>query len=79
MTHDDYLSMAEAQGNVCAICKRDDPQHPSGMWNIDHCHTTGKVRSLLCSPCNQSIGKFEDNPEWLRAAADYLEAHRAND
>lgn len=40
---------------------------------VDHCHTTGKFRGLICDKCNLGIGHFADNPSLLRAAADYLE------
>ena len=43
---------------------------------IDHDHTTGKVRGMLCHDCNTSLGKFRDNPDILRKAADYLERPR---
>jgi hypothetical protein len=50
---------------------------------VDHCHTTGKVRGLLCSTCNTALGSFQDNPAYLKAAIHYLESHdgleKAND
>lgn len=67
--------MREERRGVCPLCERD-------MWLngqrlvVDHCHETGKVRSLLCSRCNRGMGMFEDNPESLRKAAKYLEDHR---
>jgi len=68
----------DEQGWKCAICKitpfkmRED--HVSGL-NLDHCHTTGKARALLCHNCNRGIGLLQDSPEILRAAADYLDFH----
>ena len=55
------------QGNMCAICKVRQPMH------LDHCHATSKVRGVLCPGCNHAIGFMEDNPEWLRLAASYIE------
>lgn len=43
----------------------------------DHCHRTGVVRAWLCVPCNAGLGMFRDNPDALRRAAAYLEAHAA--
>lgn len=41
---------------------------------IDHCHTTGKVRGLLCAQCNLAVGNVSDDPTVLRRLAEYLEA-----
>lgn len=68
--------MMDEQAWKCAICKdfgfkmRDN--HISGL-NLDHFHSTGKVRGLLCHNCNRGLGLFQDNPEYLRQAALYLE------
>jgi hypothetical protein len=63
--------MLEAQGGLCAICRTEPAQH------VDHDHATGAVRALLCFNCNGGLGQFKDDPEVLRAAADYVERHRA--
>jgi hypothetical protein len=39
---------------------------------VDHNHTTGKIRGLLCPKCNQGIGLLMDNPLFLIRAAEYL-------
>ena len=62
--------MLTRQGGVCAICRR----APAG--HVDHDHTTGAVRALLCFNCNGGLGQFKDDPDVLRAAADYVEEHR---
>lgn len=54
---------------TCHICGTD--KHRRRM-NIDHCHTTGKVRGLLCDPCNKGIGNFKDSIELLEKAKQYL-------
>lgn len=66
---------------VCCICGRSPEEaHSDGYpLAIDHCHTSGKIRGLLCRHCNMALGQFEDRPERLRAAADYLEVSRASD
>ena len=74
ITPDDYIQMLGNQNGECAICGSPD----SGCikkerLHVDHCHTTGKVRGLLCTNCNQAIGKFKDSPELLRLAAMYIE------
>jgi len=64
----EYDLMLAEQGSLCAICEKvmESP-------NIDHCHETGKVRGLLCGPCNRGIGLLQDEPKLLRSAALYLE------
>ena len=58
--------MAEQKG-LCAICQTQLEES-----NIDHDHTTGEVRGLLCTPCNLGIGMFKDNPDVLNRAIRYL-------
>jgi hypothetical protein len=81
MTNEDYYSLLAEQNGVCKICGSDDPLMKSSFsgerrFSIDHCHTTGVVRGLLCANCNNGLGRFKDNPEWLRNAARYLETGR---
>lgn len=66
--------MLTAQKDRCAICERAiDTENPP---RIDHCHTTGTVRGILCQRCNIGIGLFHDNVEWLERAIAYLTAPR---
>jgi hypothetical protein len=68
---EEFRAILERQGNACAICRR------SGVrLYIDHCHVTRMVRRLLCGKCNTGLGFFGDDPDRLRAAADYLEEAR---
>jgi hypothetical protein len=73
-------TLLSSQGGRCAICKKDvkfdgTAGSREDTANIDHNHQTGKVRSILCWPCNTAIGKFNDDPTLLREAAKYLEKH----
>lgn len=70
ITGAEYDALVEGQGGLCALCRQRAPQH------VDHDHVTGKVRGALCSGCNQGLGNFYDDPDALRAAADYVERHR---
>lgn len=70
ITIDQLHSMYESQDFLCAIC------HEEKKLDIDHNHTTGKFRGLLCNQCNQSLGLMKDNPERLRLAAEYLEKNK---
>lgn len=71
----EYEAMHSAQDGRCAICRVSDEEEIDRLY-VDHCHTTGRVRALLCQACNVSLGKMRESPELLRAAAAYLEAHR---
>ncbi len=61
------------QSDRCAICGETRPGH------IDHDHDTGLTRALLCEGCNLGLGLLRDDPSLLRAAAAYVELHRARD
>lgn len=77
MSVEDHAVLAEHQDHRCAICRRPFEglveERRTGTA-LDHDHVTGKVRGMLCNDCNQGLGDFWDNPEWLRSAAAYLEA-----
>lgn len=67
-----YDDLLAAQGYGCAICKR-PPDGPKKPLNVDHDHVTGRIRGLLCAPCNTALGFLRDSPMFCRAAAVYLE------
>ena len=70
LTQRQLSELRAAQDDRCAICGAESPEH------LDHDHTTRKVRQLLCQRCNQGLGLLRDDPQVLRAAADYVEEHR---
>lgn len=72
--HGTYAQMYEAQGGLCAICRR--PAEDNRRLHVDHCHATNKVRGLLCNNCNNGLGRFEDDSARLRSAADYIDVHK---
>ncbi len=53
----------------CAICYSIEDLH------IDHNHTTGNIRNVLCGNCNRGLGMFKDNPNLLIRATDYILKH----
>lgn len=67
LTATEYDKMLRTQAGRCAICDL-----AMRIPFVDHCHSTGKVRGLLCSQCNSGIGMFEDNPGLLEKAFVYL-------
>jgi hypothetical protein len=72
ITPEELAALIEAQSGRCAACGIETEK-----LQIDHCHETGDVRGLLCGPCNSAAGRVADDPERLRAVADYLERKRA--
>ncbi|MFE7744402.1 endonuclease VII domain-containing protein [Nocardia sp. NPDC057455] len=74
ITHDEVRAIFRNSNGLCEICG--GPPNGRGGLHVDHCHTTGKIRGLLCNSCNVSIGHFRDDPAILRRAADYLEFHQ---
>lgn len=66
MAPGEHARMFKEQGGRCAICRQEL------VLVIDHCHTSKRVRGLLCKACNLGIGYFHDDLERLRAAIDYL-------
>jgi hypothetical protein len=75
ISEEEYLEILKFQNGKCAICGKTEGR---GVWStknlfIDHCHKTRRIRGLLCDSCNRGIGLLQENPDLLRAAADYLE------
>ena len=72
LTPDDVAKMSAAQGGVCAICS--SPPKPGKALSVDHDHSTGRVRELLCNRCNLMVGHLE-NPH-AEAGRAYLAKHK---
>ena len=68
LTKDQFFSIRERQDNRCKICATKFIREP----HVDHCHTTDKVRGLLCSKCNTALGLVNDSPEILNSMIVYL-------
>lgn len=78
LSFEDYQDMFNRQNGKCYICKREEviKEAKTGKVRflaVDHCHRTGKVRALLCTSCNTTLGKFEDNIHLLKEMINYLE------
>lgn len=75
ITQQQYEEMFQQQGGVCGICgsQPDIERHGISRLAIDHCHSTGKIRGLLCNNCNAGMGLIGDTAEHLKAALAYLE------
>lgn len=78
LTLEDYDHLMLSQDGKCAICASPDPKlitrSPVKYLLVDHDHKTGRIRGLLCDPCNKAIGLMDDCPQTIRRAADYVDA-----
>ena len=79
ITEEQYAEMLERAGGVCEICGRVPSEVSKKGACVDHCHDSGKVRGILCAPCNSGIGSLRDDPAVLRKAIEYLETHSVHD
>ena len=75
---EEYNEMFSKQNGECAICGIHQ-KDLNRRLAIDHCHTTNKIRGLLCGKCNCGIGNLEDNIELLKKAIKYLSYENTND
>jgi hypothetical protein len=78
ITYEEFIERAAKQNNKCALCSIDltfDKIQDSKAV-MDHCHTTGVKRGVLCYACNLGLGKFKDNIEALQKSVNYLKEHQ---
>ena len=76
----DYEGLLEEQGGLCAICGeketgRDKDGTPRRL-QIDHDHSSGQVRSLLCSGCNVGLAGFKEDRKRMGKAIEYVKTKR---
>lgn len=75
---DIYWAIYEAQGGLCALCRRANGKSKRLAVDHDHGCCPGKtscgrcVRSLLCTTCNKMLGHLEDDPELVERIWLYL-------
>ena len=70
ITLDFYKGMLVSQGGLCKICS--SPPAEKRNLCVDHCHTTDKIRGLLCDKCNKAIGLLNDDPILFAKVIEYL-------
>ena len=71
ITPEEYDELLAKQEGKCAICGRGQDDLPRRLA-VDHNHTTGKVRGLLCDNCNTAVGLLHENLLWTQKMLDYL-------
>lgn len=77
ITVEDYNKMFTQQKGCCAICTVHQDALDKRLC-VDHDHSTGVVRGLLCFHCNTGLGHFRDDPVFLERAADYMRTANAD-
>lgn len=70
---EEYNQLFDLQEGKCRICKTHQSKLSKALA-VDHCHTSLKVRGLLCFNCNSGLGRFKDNEKLLLEAIVYLKA-----
>ena len=77
ITIEDFDKLLEKQNGLCAICQSppSDCNRGNHTLHVDHDHTTGEVRGLLCFRCNRAIGLFGENISNIDAASAYLKSY----
>lgn len=72
LTTNEYLQFVK--GKPCQICgKVFSTKSRTESPQIDHCHKTGRIRGVLCGPCNRLVAQSRENADILRKAADYVD------
>jgi hypothetical protein len=74
LTIEQYNEMRKNQNYCCGTCGKSELEAGRAL-DLDHNHTTGKVRGLLCNLCNQTIGLVKENIDILNKIIDYLKLH----
>ena len=72
-----YETKLREQSGLCAICNKHYTEFKEQALCIDHNHTTGKTRALLCRNCNLAVGNLLDSPTIAASAAAYLLRHES--
>jgi hypothetical protein len=71
MTVEEYDEMLASQGGGCFICAR--PPREDISLHVDHDHSTGEIRGILCFRCNNALADFQEDQHLLEKAAAYLD------
>ncbi len=69
LSHEDAVKLVENRIGKCKICLIEAP------LVVDHCHTSGGIRGLICQSCNSVLGYAKDNTNTLLSAVRYLKEY----
>lgn len=72
ITQEQYLELSNKQDNKCACCGKET------KLVVDHCHTTGAIRELLCNNCNTALGLLNEDISVIQQLENYVRKHNGN-
>lgn len=75
ISHETYDNMYKEQKGRCKICNKHQMDLNKRL-SVDHCHKSGKVRSLLCSNCNAALGLIKENDKTALKLLEYIIEYR---
>lgn len=67
-----YQKMLESQCFKCAVCNKEHIEAEKKRLVVDHCHTTNKIRGLLCNNCNTALGLLQENLDTINNLKNYI-------
>lgn len=70
-----YEAKIEEQGDACAACGKAAETERHGRLHIDHCHSSGELRGLLCNGCNLALGLLRDDAVRIDGLAAYVRSY----
>lgn len=75
ISHEERDALLKSQGGACAVCETKTPGSKKG-WHVDHCHTSQRIRGILCATCNIALGMVNDSVDRLSLLTQYLLRHQ---
>jgi hypothetical protein len=80
ITYEKYENLYNQQEGKCKVCQIEisiqAKQNGHDTACVDHCHTTNKIRGLLCNHCNRALGLLKENLENIESLANYLRSYK---
>lgn len=80
ISYQHVLDLIKNQDGKCALCEAKVSLHRGGGFkhkaHVDHCHTTNKIRGILCGNCNTALGKLGDDVKSIQKVLEYLKGEQ---
>ena len=75
ITIEEYMRIYDKQQGKCACCGEEKPSEGISGLVVDHSHTSGEVRELLCTQCNTALGLLKENADIVNKLLEYIRKH----